>query len=355
MNILRPQTLNEMSGCDALKKTIIVTLNSSRMRNDSFPHTLIYGGPGLGKTTLANIIANEMGGEFKYFLANSFKDRNDVQGLMAKLNSDGYDDNGQIVEKINPTIIFLDEIHQLKLRTQESFFEAMEDFRFTVTKEDPHSGEEIKQLFWVPKFTLIGATTRPGELDKPFMDRFKLSLTLTPYTEEQLAQIIDKALTTLEVPHDDVAVLEIAKRSKGVARKAVNYCERVRDVFYCYDEPIANKQIVEEAFQLIDVDPVGLEKMERDLLSYLYKIHPQKIGINRLSNILGVTDSLITDVAEPYLLKNDFIQATPGGRMITDKGIEYCERNKMVEVKGSRFRAIIQPTPTSTPKRLPHA
>lgn len=352
MNILRPKTLKEMSGCDSLKETINVMLMSSKMRNDSFPHTIIYGGPGLGKTTLANIIANEMGGSFKYYLSNAFKSRDDVQGLMSQLDGEGYDDQGKIVSEIKPTIIFLDEIHQLGLRTQESFFEAMEDFKFTITKEDPHSGEAIKQLYWVPRFTLIGATTRPGELDKPFMDRFKLSLTLVPYSEEQLGEIITKALDSLEVPHEMDAVVEIARRSKGVARKAVNYCERVRDVFYCSDEPILTKHIVEETFRLIDVDPVGLERIERELLMYLYKIHPQKIGVNRLSNIMGVTDTLITDVAEPFLLKNDFIQATPGGRMITEKGLAYCERTKMVEAKHNRFRAIITPP---TPTRLPNA
>lgn len=339
-NIFRPSKLEDLIGCNNIKQTIRVALDASVARNDAFPHTLLYGGPGLGKTTISNIIAKERGGDFKIYLADVFRSREDVRNLMAQLNFDGHEDDPNQVEgetpkfvltgPIKPTVVFLDEIHKLRRDTQEAFFQAMEDNLFTLDSEDRMSGRRSKQLTWVPKFTLIGATTRAGDLDTAFIERFKLTLTLQLYTLEEIILIVKAhaAKYKLNITHD--AVLSVAQRSRGIPRKAVNYLERARDMALYSASDVINKAIVEKSFEILQVDETGLEPLDAEVLRYLYSVYPRKVGVARLAGILNITENVLKEVVEPYLLRQGLIEATPSGRTITELGMVYCDKHGLV-------------------------
>lgn len=327
---MRPQNLNEFIGCDDIKKSIEVALVSSVERNNPFPHTLIYGAPGLGKTSLSNVIANERNVPFKEYLSNIFSGKEDIRNLLSEFNADGYDEDGKIIDKISPTIVFLDEIHQLNKKTQESLFQAMEDYQFTWEERDVLSGKFKKVVFWVPKFTLIGATTKPGLLDKAFLERFKLILTLKLYNEEEIVIILKNYLDKIRFNYNLSALFLIAKRSRGIARKAINFTERCIDTATYLKRNSLEDSIIEETFKILNINDDGLELLDMEVLNYLYSIYPQKIGISRLASIVNITDTAYTDIIEPYLIRMRLIHITPSGRVISEKGMEYIDKNKLV-------------------------
>lgn len=331
----RPKNLDELVGCSNIKTAVRVALAASLSQNKEFPHTLVYGGPGLGKTTIANIIAKERGTDCKILLSDVIKKKSDVQTLLSSLNSDGYDEDGNVIGQIKPTVIFLDEIHQLSKDTQEAFFQAMEDNVFTASEKNRVNGKEEKVVFWVPKFTLIGATTRPGELDQPFIERFKLVFTLKLYSDEEIVQIVRRYCSIKLVHITDEAALEIAKRSRGVARKSINFIERCIDTsIFLYpgqEQKSITADVVKRTFDILSIDQNGLEELDLQILQYLYKIYPQKVGIARLAGVMNITESALKEIVEPYLLRQGLIEATPSGRIISESGMEYLEKNKIVK------------------------
>lgn len=333
----RPKNLEELIGCNDIKSAVKIALVASKSKNEEFPHTLIYGGPGLGKSTLSNIIARERGGDFKSFLSEVFKKKDDVRNLLASLNSEGYDEDGNIIGPIKPTTVFLDEIHQLSKKVQEGFFQAMEDLVYTFSDKNKYNGKEEKVTFWVPRFTLIGATTKPGELEQPFIDRFKLTFTLRLYSNQEICEIIDRYCKSKLITIEDEAIVKIANRSRGVARKCINFIERCVDTSVFIDG-VDNIRItpliVEETFKILNIDPNGLDLLDLQILQYLYKIYPQKVGIARIAGIVNISEIALKEIVEPYLLRQGFIEATPSGRIISEDGMNYLEKNNLIQ-KGS--------------------
>ncbi len=341
----RPKNLEEFIGHESIKQTINVSLEASIARNDAFPHTLIYGGPGLGKSTIAQIIASMRGGEFRAYLSNVFKNNVDVQNLFARLNADNHEDmedgyegesfgagdsQFKIIGPIKPTVIFLDEIHQLNKSTQEAFYQAMDDNILTIEVRDKLNNNKNGRTFWVPKFTLIGATTRAGELDKPFIDRFKLHLTLNSYSERELCFIVSNYAEKIDIKISDEAIEAIAQRARGIARRAINFVERSKDMAIFLNEKNITKSVVEQTFTMHKIDQIGLEEIDRLVLAFLYRAYPSKIGVNRLSGVLNISDKMLKEIIEPYLLRQGFIEATPSGRIITEAGLVYCEKNNLI-------------------------
>ena len=341
MQTYRPESLNEMIGCNDIKDTIRVALSASVKRNDAFPHALICGGPGLGKTTIAKIIAKERKTDFKEFLANVLKTKTDVKNLLGSLSIEGYDDNGVIKSKIEPTVVFLDEIHMLDKKVQEAFLQAMEDFTFSADKRNPYTGVISKQAFWVPRFTLIGATTKMGMLDRAFIDRFKLKFDLNPYSEEELVEIARLHASKFRYPADEFSLKAIAIRSRGTARKALNFLDRAFDTMLSMKTDIIDEPVITRTFELLRVDSLGLENIDAQVLKFPYMIYPQKVGIARLSNTLNIGEVALKDIVEPYLLRQGLIEATPSGRMIIEKGLLYCEKNGII-VKDAAQGATIR-------------
>lgn len=346
MKGVRPKNLDQVVGNDHIKSAIRVSIGAAKHKNDAFPHTILYGPPGTGKTTLASIIGNEMGGGVKTYLANVFTSRRDVQNLLNELNFENHENNPDpdkfepiLTGPIKPTIVFLDEVHQLPKKVQECFFQAMEDNKFTVDEPDLQSGKRKKTVYWVPKFTLIGATTKPGSLDKAFLERFKLTFTLNPYSEDELARMVSAACERNEIKIQQSAVREIAQRARGIARKALNFVERAYDTALHLEREVIDKRVTEKTFELLNIDGTGLESLDIQVLQYLYKIHPQKIGLDRLSGILNVTENVVKDVIEPYLMRQGLIQAAPKGRFITEKGIEYCAKHRLIPQEEDATRA----------------
>lgn len=335
--IYRPTSLSDIVGCDNVKEIIRREAQAAKIRNTSFPHMLISAGPGLGKTTISNVIATEMGTKFESYLSNVMSTKDDIQSLLHKIaiDSTGYDKDGNIIDKINPPVIFLDEIHQMKRNVQEAFFQAMEDFIFTVNVKDPYSGENRKKIYWVPRFTLIGATTRAGDLDGPFRERFKLFASLNLYTDNEIMEIIIRFCRKNELDYTDEAISLIAKRCRGIARKAVNFIERTITTLVILNKKKITKEVVEETFALLGIDDCGLDEIDIKTLKYLYTIYPQKIGVLRLASILNVTENILKDVIEPYLLRIGLIEATPSGRIISDAGREYCVRTGIIKLSHS--------------------
>lgn len=330
MQAYRPKSLDELIGCDDVKDTIRVALSASIAKNDSFPHTLICGGPGLGKTTIAKVIAAERGTEFKELLANVIKTKSDVKNLLSSLCFDGYGDNGVVTGKLKPTIVFLDEIHMLDKKVQEAFFQAMEDFSYSADKRNPSNGSIVKHTYWVPRFTLIGATTKMGMLDRAFIERFRLKFDLNPYSNDELIKIAKIHAQKLMYPVNDEALNSIAMRSRGIARRSINFLDRAFDTMLSMRQSLIDKEITEKTFKLLRVDSLGLESTDIQVLKCLYTIYPQKVGIARLANILNVGEVALKEIVEPYLLREGLIDATPGGRMITEKGMSYCEKTGII-------------------------
>ncbi len=351
-SLFRPQKLEELIGCDNIKQAIRIAIDASFIKNDAFPHTLLYGNPGLGKTSLSNIIAKERGGDFKVYLADVFRNRADVQILMGQLNFDNHTDDNtdefspkfNVVGPIKPTVIFLDEIHKLKRDTQEAFFQAMEENVFTIEKINRVNGAKEKNLCWVPKFTLIGATTRAGDLDRAFVERFKLTFTLSLYKDEEIFVILKQYSDKTNILVSDDAIVEIAKRSRGVPRKAINYLERSRDMSLFLGAKEITKQITLKTFETLQIDDNGLEPLDSEVLAYLYKVYPSKVGVTRLASILNITENVLKEIVEPYLLRQGLIEATPGGRLITELGMIYCDKHNLSKktIISERTRKVLE-------------
>ncbi len=328
----RPTKLIDMIGNDQIKDTINVTLSAAKEKNVEFPHSLIFAPAGTGKTTLASVIANEMGGEFKSYLSNVFRTKDDVSAALRELNQEGYDYAGKMTGIIKPSILFLDEVHQLSTKVQEAFFQAMEDFKFTGEGYGENGGKS-KVVYWLPRFTLLAATTKAGMLDEAFISRFKLNFSLNLYTESELFKIILNWCGNFKVEITEEAIQEIAKRSRGVPRKALNLAERCRDTSIFLNKPTIDKAIVLKTFESLGIDSGGLENQDRQVLIYLYKIYPQKIGTARLAATLNLSENTLKEMIEPNLLRMHFIAVDLRGRQISNAGIKYCEESGLVDNK----------------------
>ena len=300
---LRPDGWNDYIGQSQLKKNLGVFIEASKKRGDSLDHVLFYGPPGLGKTTLALIIANEMDSNIKVTAAPMIEKSGDLAALLTNL--EGGD------------ILFIDEIHRLSPAVEEILYSSMEDFRLDIIIGSGPAAQTVK--IDLPRFTLIGATTRAGMLSNPLRDRFGMSFRMQFYTSEELALIISKAAHKLTKPIEEKASFEIARRSRGTPRIALRLLRRVRDFADVADELSILHVRCKFALNELGINAHGFDEMDIRLLQLLISAKGRAIGLSTLAAALSEDEGTVEDVLEPYLLANGYLERTARGRIATHK------------------------------------
>ena len=299
---LRPKTLDQYIGQDIAKENLSVYINAAKMRGETLDHCLIYGPPGLGKTTLAGIIANEMGVNLKITSGPAIERPCDLAALMTSL------DEGDV--------LFIDEIHRLPKMVAEVLYPAMEDFAIDIMVGPAQAKHSIR--LDLPHFTLVGATTRSGQLAAPLRDRFGVQLRLELYTPEQLGDIVMRSAGVLQVPIDRDGALEIASRSRGTPRIANRLLKRTRDFAQVLRDGIVDEEVARYALEQLRIDELGLDDFDRRMLSTIISFYGGgPVGVETLAAALGEEAVTIEDVYEPYLMQIGFLSRTPRGRCVT--------------------------------------
>lgn len=305
---IRPVSLDEYVGQSEIKENLGVFIKSSVMRGETLDHILLYGPPGLGKTTLAYIIANELGTNIKTASGPSIEKSGDLAAILSTLEEGD--------------VLFIDEIHRIPRYIEEILYPAMEDFYLDIIVGSDGSSRNIK--INLPHFTLVGATTRAGDLSSPLRDRFGIISKLNFYTEDELYQIIKRTSRVLDTPITDDAARELAKRSRGTPRIANRLFKRVRDFALVYGYGIINKEILDNSLDRLKVDKTGLDDTDYNLLlSIVERFNGGPVGLEALASSIGEEASTIEDVYEPYLLQQGYLKRTARGRVVTDKTYEY--------------------------------
>lgn len=305
---IRPVSLDEYVGQSEIKENLGVFIKSSVMRGETLDHILLYGPPGLGKTTLAYIIANELGTNIKTASGPSIEKSGDLAAILSTLEEGD--------------VLFIDEIHRIPRYIEEILYPAMEDFYLDIIVGSEGSSRNIK--INLPHFTLVGATTRAGDLSSPLRDRFGIISKLNFYTEDELYQIIKRTSRVLDTPITDDAARELAKRSRGTPRIANRLFKRVRDFALVYGDGIINKEILDNSLDRLKVDKTGLDDTDYNLLlAIVERFNGGPVGLEALASSIGEESSTIEDVYEPYLLQQGYLKRTARGRVVTDKTYEY--------------------------------
>ncbi len=308
---IRPQTLNEYVGQSEVKENIRIFIEAAKMRNEPLDHVLLYGPPGLGKTTLAHIIANELGANFKTSSGPAIEKSGDLAAVLSTLEPGD--------------VLFIDEIHRMPKFIEEILYPAMEDFELDIVVGTDSSSRSIK--IDLPPFTLVGATTRAGDLSAPLRDRFGIVNKLNYYTEEELVGIIKRTSRVLEMEITDDAAVELAKRSRKTPRIANRLFKRVRDFASVIGNGIIDLDITKEALNRLKVDKYGLDQVDIEYLtSLIEKFNGGPVGVETIASSIGEEISTLEDVVEPYLLQEGFIKRTPRGRMVTDKAYAHLNQ-----------------------------
>ena len=312
-NTIRPESIEEYVGQTDVKENIKVFVEAAKMRNEPLDHVLLYGPPGLGKTTLAFIIANELGTHIKTASGPSIEKSGDLAAILSSLEPGD--------------VLFIDEIHRMPRYIEEILYPAMEDFSLDIIVGSEGDSRNIK--IDLPPFTLVGATTRAGDLSSPLRDRFGITSKLQFYTIEELRDIIKRTARVLDVEIEDDAAVELAKRSRGTPRIANRLFKRVRDFAQVKGNGIINIAITEEALTRLKVDSIGLDNTDHELLlAIINKYNGGPVGIEAISSTIGEEVTTIEDVIEPYLLQMGLLKRTSRGRIATDKAYEVLGINK---------------------------
>ena len=307
---LRPHTLDEYIGQDVLKENLKVFIHAAKKRNESLDHVLLYGPPGLGKTTLAFIIANEMGRNIRVTSGPSIERAGDLAAILSTLEAGD--------------VLFIDEIHRLPKQVEEVLYPAMEDFSIDVVVGKDSAVRSIR--LELPPFTLVGATTRAGDISSPLRDRFGIISKLEYYNQSQLQQIIARTSKVYDTYIDENAVSELAKRSRGTPRIANRLFRRVRDFAEVLNEGIIDIDICNTALDKLKVDKLGLDDVDhRYLRGIIEKFKGCPVGVEALANSIAEETTTLEDVYEPYLLQIGFIQRTSRGRVATEKAYEHLK------------------------------
>ena len=299
---LRPETLDQYVGQSKAKNNLKIFIEAAKSRNEPLDHVLFYGPPGLGKTTLATIIANEMGVNIKVTSGPAIEKPGEMAAILNNLAEND--------------ILFIDEIHRLNRQVEEVLYPAMEDYTIDIMIGKGQAARSIR--LDLPKFTLIGATTRAGLLTAPLRDRFGVLNKLEFYSVDELKQIIIRSAGLLNVEIDEKGALEMARRSRGTPRIANRLLKRVRDFAQVKYDGIINENVANTALDLLEVDKLGLDKGDRSILeTIILKFAGGPVGLDTLAAALGEDSGTLEDVYEPYLIQNGLIQRTPRGRIAT--------------------------------------
>lgn len=304
----------DVIGHDNTKKQLEVAMSASEKMNMALPHMLFSGAAGCGKTSLARYIAEKTNSDFLSVVPNDIKDYQSVLKLLDRLDLTNYDDIGNRIGRIKPTIVFFDEVHNLPLKGQEILGLVME--RFIIEANKPN------KYFWVPFFTMIGATTLAGKLSKPFRDRFKLNFAFQPYNNEDMIKIVRYHAKEMSIRISIAGAEEVAKRSRGTPRIAVGYLERIRDRMIAEESDVASTYLIKETFNDMNIDDEGLTTLETRILKSLFDIS-KPVSLDNLSTILQEDSKSIKDFAEPFLIRKGLVLVSGKGRIITEKGIQH--------------------------------
>lgn len=305
---LRPKSLKEYIGQDKVKENMKIYIEAAKQRGEPLDHVLLYGPPGLGKTTLANIIATEMNSNIKITSGPAIEKPGDLAALLTNLAPND--------------VLFIDEIHRLNRSVEEILYPALEDYNLDIIIGKGPSARSIR--LDLPKFTLVGATTRAGSLTTPLRDRFGIVNRLELYTEEELKTIVKRSAEIMDIGINEDGAMEIAKRSRGTPRIANRLLKRVRDYASVLGDGNITKEIADIALQKLEIDNMGLDNIDRKILeSIILNYTGGPVGIETLASTIGEEVETIEDVYEPYLMQKGFIGRTPRGRVVLPKAYEH--------------------------------
>lgn len=305
---IRPDSIDEYIGQTEVKENLNIFIKAAKMRDESLDHVLLYGPPGLGKTTLAYIIANELGTNIKTASGPSIEKAGDLAAILSTLEEGD--------------VLFIDEIHRIPRYIEEILYPAMEDFKLDIIVGSDSTSRNIR--IDLPPFTLVGATTRAGDLTSPLRDRFGIISKLQFYTVDELKEIVKRTSRVLDTPIEDDAAIELARRSRGTPRIANRLFKRVRDFAYVMNDGIISLEVTKNALDRLKVDKLGLDDTDHNLLkAIIERFNGGPVGIEAIASSIGEEQTTIEDVYEPYLLQTGLLKRTSRGRVVTEKAYEH--------------------------------